>query len=114
MLKSSVSFRLFSCRLILVLRPQVPEGGALFDALRKVDTSGKTPPQIWGESATVYVGEPVFVPRGNRSSVPHGGQTVGAPFDEDAGWVLVLLYDTSSLTTDLAVFDAKVSGSRTG
>ncbi|GAQ84595.1 hypothetical protein KFL_001960120 [Klebsormidium nitens] len=89
----------YSARFIYTASCQVPEGGALFDALRKVDTSGKTPPQIWGESPTVYVGEPVFVPR--------GGQRVGAPFEEDAGWVLILLYDTRSLTTDLAVFDAK-------
>jgi carotenoid cleavage dioxygenase-like enzyme len=79
---------------------QVPEGGALFDALRKVDTSGKTPTHVWGQSQNIYVGEPVFVPR--------GGQRKGAPFREDAGWVLVLLYDTNLLKTDLAIFDAKV------
>lgn len=58
--------------------------------------------QFWSAAPQGFVGEPIFVPRGldQGSFLWHGSQ------DEDDGWVLQVMYDASSHTSQLLIFDA--------
>ncbi|MEL6460802.1 MAG: carotenoid oxygenase family protein [Cyanobacteria bacterium J06621_15] len=69
------------------------EGNAPLQAFEKVDlATGEK--QIWSAAPHGFASEPNFVPR-NR----HG--------DEDDGWLLGLVYDSTHHRSDVVIFDAK-------
>ena len=69
------------------------EGNAPLQAFEKVDVeTGEK--QVWSAAPTGYASEPNFVPR-NRNG------------DEDDGWLLGLVYDSTHHRSDVVILDAK-------
>lgn len=67
-------------------------------ALQKLDvTSDPADPsvQTWSAAPNGFIGEPVFVPKPNRSET------------EDAGWLLSLVYDGAEHRSELVILDAE-------
>lgn len=69
-----------------------PTGNAPLQAILKLDLeTGER--QVWSAAPRGFVGEPVFVPK------PEGDS-------EDAGWLLVMVYDAGQHRSDLVILDA--------
>lgn len=68
-------------------------GNAPLQAFEKVDLETGTK-QVWSAAPHGFASEPIFVPRSR-----HG--------DEDDGWVLGLIYDSTHHRSDVVILDAK-------
>ena len=68
------------------------KGNAPLQAIKKLDLA-KGPKHIWSASPKGFVGEPLMIPSHNKS-------------EEDSGWVLVLVWNSTRRGTDLVILDA--------
>jgi all-trans-8'-apo-beta-carotenal 15,15'-oxygenase len=73
-------------------------GNAPHQAILKVDTE-TSDRKLWSAAPWGYVGEPVFVPRGEN---PY--QLTAA---EDDGWVLTMTFDATKERSDIVILDAR-------
>lgn len=87
-----------SHRYLYLAAAHAPTGNAPHQAIFKVDMETNDR-QLWSAAPWGYVGEPVFVPRH-----PDHSQLVGA---EDDGWVLTMVFDSSSDRSALVILDAQ-------
>ncbi len=79
-------------RYVFVGAAHAASGNAPLQAILKIDyQTGER--QLWSAAPKGFVSEPVFVPR------------TGAT-DEDDGWVLTLVYDSSHHRSDVVILDA--------
>jgi all-trans-8'-apo-beta-carotenal 15,15'-oxygenase len=70
-----------------------PRGNAPLQAILKVDwTTGER--QLWSAAPKGYVSEPIFVPRAGSTQ-------------EDDGWVLTVVYDSSRHRSDIVILDGR-------
>ena len=70
-----------------------PTGNAPLQAILKLDvTTGEE--QLWSAAPQGYVSEPIFIPRPDAT-------------DEDDGWVLTLVYDSSKHRSDIVILDGR-------
>lgn len=70
-----------------------PIGNAPLQALMKLDLQNGAQ-SVWSAAPQGFVGEPLFVPKPNET-------------DEDAGWILSLVYDAEHHRTDVVILDAQ-------
>jgi all-trans-8'-apo-beta-carotenal 15,15'-oxygenase len=70
-----------------------PTGNAPLQAILKLDLQTKEH-QIWSFAPYGYVSEPVFVPQANAQN-------------EDEGWVLTMIYNSSRHCSDIAILDGQ-------
>ncbi|MGB8699191.1 MAG: carotenoid oxygenase family protein [Thermosynechococcaceae cyanobacterium] len=80
-------------RFIFMGTAHEPSGNAPLQALLKLDLDNGTQ-TVWSAAPQGFIGEPIFV--------PHPQNT-----DEDAGWLLSLVYDAAQHRTDVVILDAQ-------
>jgi len=77
-------------------------GNAPLQAWEKVDLQTNEK-QIWSAAPQGFVSEPNFVPR----DMPKASSFANRNSDEDDGWVLGLVYDSTHHRSDVVILDAK-------
>ena len=83
-------------RYLYIGAADTPTGNAPLQAFLKLDReTGEK--QFWSAAPKGFVSEPIFVPRHSSSS---GG-------DEDDGWVLAVVYDSTEERSHVVILDAK-------
>ncbi|MBD2258201.1 carotenoid oxygenase family protein [Pseudanabaena sp. FACHB-2040] len=82
-----------SHRYLFIGATHSPTGNAPLQAILKLDLETQQE-QIWSAAPRGFIGEPVFVPQ------PQGQS-------EDAGWILILVYNAERTCSDLVILDAQ-------
>jgi all-trans-8'-apo-beta-carotenal 15,15'-oxygenase len=83
-----------------------PAGNAPLQAIVKLDLETGDR-QLWSAAPSGYVGEPVFVPRGNRAKAGSPSSPILLSNNEDDGWLLVLVFDGRRGRSALVILDAR-------
>ncbi len=82
-----------SYRYLFIGAAHNPTGNAPLQAILKLDMNSDAE-QIWSGAPHGFVSEPIFVPRPNAT-------------EEDDGWVLSLVYDSSHHRSDVVILDGR-------
>ncbi|MCM1984656.1 carotenoid oxygenase family protein [Lyngbya confervoides] len=73
-------------------------GNAPLQAIQKLDlradSQSTDPAQIWSAAPSGFIGEPLFIPKAQTTQ-------------EDAGWVLTLIYDGAANRSELVILDGE-------
>ena len=82
-----------------------PIGNAPLQACLKLDLeTGEK--QLWSAAPRGFASEPIFVPR-NSASNSASNSSFNRGGNEDDGWILVVVYDSTDHRSDVVVLDAK-------